>query len=56
MRLASLYALLDHSSLIRPEHLQAAIAVWDYSLASVRLTFGDAIGDPTADKILDAIK
>ncbi|MBI2229505.1 MAG: DUF3987 domain-containing protein [Deltaproteobacteria bacterium] len=56
MRLSALYALLDCSRLIRIEHLKAALALWDYSLASVQLIFGDSIGDPTADKILRTIK
>ncbi len=51
MRLALLYALLDRSTLIRVEHLFAALAVWDYAEASARHIFGTALGDPTADEI-----
>jgi len=31
MRLACLYALLDNSDLVRVEHLQAALALWDFA-------------------------
>lgn len=31
-------------------HLEAALAVWRYSLDSARI-FGDSLGDPTADEI-----
>jgi len=56
MRLAGLYALLDQSLLIKPVHLHAALALWDYAEASVRYIFGNAIGDPIADQILAALK
>jgi Protein of unknown function (DUF3987) len=52
VRLALIYALLDKSKEIRIEHLEAALAVWDYCEASARHVFGDALGDPTADAIL----
>ena len=32
-------------------HLEAALAVWRYSLDSARWIFGDSLGDPTADEI-----
>lgn len=56
MRLACLYALLDRSPLVQRQHLQAALALWDYSEESVRLIFGDALGDPTADEILRVLR
>ncbi|MGE5593429.1 MAG: hypothetical protein ACM3X3_07080 [Betaproteobacteria bacterium] len=56
MRLACIYALLDLSALVRPEHLLAALALWEYVEASARFIFGDALGDPVADTILDALK
>jgi hypothetical protein len=55
-RLSLLYALLDESPTIRAEHLQAALALWEYCEASVRYIFGDAIGDPVADAILNALR
>jgi hypothetical protein len=56
MRLACLYALLDHSVVVRAEHLLAAIALWEYCHGSVRFIFGDAVGDPIADTILQALR
>src|SRR5262249_51435294 len=37
---------------IRAEHLQAALALWDYCEQSVRYIFGDSLGDPLADDLL----
>ena len=56
MRLALEYALMDKSFLIEPEHLKAALAVWQYCEDSARFIFGAALGDPTADKILEALR
>lgn len=56
MRLALLYAVLDESTDIRVEHLYAALAIWDYAEASARHIFGSALGDPTADEILRALR
>lgn len=56
MRLTCLYALLDQSSVLRIEHLKAALAVWRYCQDSVRFIFGDALGDPSADAILRALR
>lgn len=56
IRLAMVYALLDHSRFIRSSHLSAALAVWRYCEASARYIFGDAIGDPTADAILRELR
>ncbi len=56
LRLSALYALLDCSTTIRVEHLVAALAVWDYCEASARYIFGDAVGDPIADRILAALR
>jgi hypothetical protein len=56
MRLASIYAVLDMSCLIRAEHLQAALALWDYCEQSVRYIFGDSLGDPLADELLRVLR
>lgn len=56
MRLACLYALLDHSAIVRAEHLLAAVALVEYCQASARFIFGDALGDPTADTILRGLR
>jgi hypothetical protein len=54
-RLAVLYALLDCSQVVELSHLHAAIAVWDYCEASAAHIFGGKVGEPLADKIMDAI-
>ena len=56
MRLSALYAVADCSTTVRVEHLQAALAVWDYCFASARYIFGDATGDPVADRIREALQ
>jgi predicted deacylase len=54
--LSCLYALLDCSPVVAQRHLTAALAVWKYCEDSARFIFGDAIGDPTADRILQALR
>ncbi len=56
MRLASVYALLDCSAIIRREHLHAALALWEYCEASALFIFGDSLGDPTADETIRALR
>ena len=51
VRLAAIYATLDTSEQIALAHLEAALAVWRYSLDSARWIFGDTLGDQTADEI-----
>lgn len=51
MRLALIYALLDHSEFIRFKHLRAGVAIWEYCEASARFVFGESLGDPVADAI-----
>lgn len=55
MRLACIYALLDCSNLIRLEHLEAALAVWQYSEDSAKYIFGMNSGDKVADEILKVL-
>ncbi len=40
LRLSTLYAALDGSAYVMPEHLHAALAVWDYCEESALLIFG----------------
>lgn len=54
-RLAMIYALMNHSGIVRAVHLRAALAVWEYAEASARFIFGSSFGDPTADAILSAL-
>uniref|UniRef100_E6QID9 DUF3987 domain-containing protein n=1 Tax=mine drainage metagenome TaxID=410659 RepID=E6QID9_9ZZZZ len=56
LRLSAVYAALDCSAIVRVEHLRAALAVWDYCFASARFIFGDATGDPVADRIREALQ
>ena len=56
LRLSVLYAALDGDDAIRPAHLMAALAVWDYCEASAAYIFGDATGDPLADRILESLR
>ncbi len=56
VRLSMIYALLDCSDVIRREHLEAALAVWQYCDASVRYIFGEATGNGDADTILAALR
>jgi hypothetical protein len=56
LRLSAVYAALDCSVTVRVEHLRAALAVWDYCFASARFIFGDATGDPVADRIREALQ
>lgn len=56
IRLAIIYALLERRKEIQPEHLKAALAVWEYAEASARYIFGSVLGDPIADEILRALR
>lgn len=56
LRLSMLYALLDETETIAPEHLDAAYAVWRYCDDSARYIFGERLGDPIADEILRMVR
>jgi hypothetical protein len=56
MRLSALYALLDQSAVVKADHLKAALALWEYCEASARFIFGEALGDPLADEILQLLR
>lgn len=56
VRLATLYALLDQSVDIKPAHLRAAMAAWRYCQDSAQFIFGNSLGDPTADEILNLLR
>jgi hypothetical protein len=55
LRLSLIYAVLDRSPVVRPVHLRAALALWDYADASARRIFGAALGLSVADTILSAL-
>jgi hypothetical protein len=56
LRLSVLYAAIDGSDAIKLPHLNAALAVWEYAESSAKHIFGDATGDPIADRILQALQ
>lgn len=56
MRLAALYAVINRSHQIEVQHLEAALALWEYTEVSARYIFGDATGDPEADQVLEALR
>ena len=55
LRLSLVYALLDGADAIGADHLMAAAALWDYCAGGVRYLFGNALGNPIADRILGAL-
>lgn len=55
-RLSLVYALLDKSDVVHPEHLRAAMEVWRYCENSARYIFGDTLGNRVADAILAALR
>ena len=56
VRISAIYALLDKSRVIRPEHHEAAMALWRYCEQSAQWIFGTSTGDRNADKILTALR
>jgi hypothetical protein len=56
IRVALLHALCEGREMIEPHHLSAAIAVTEYSRASVTYIYGDAFGNVVADTILSALR
>jgi len=56
MRLALTYAILDKSPTIRIDHLTAALCLWTYAEQSARFIFGDSVGDPIADELLESLR
>ena len=51
-----IYALLDCSSKVEVQHLNAALALWDYCERSAAWVFEMGTGNKNADKILAALK
>ncbi len=56
LRLAAIYALLDRSLMIQRVHLEAGLEVWRYAEESARFIWGDALGDPLADELLELLR
>ena len=56
LRLSVTYALLDGHTVVLPEHIKAAEAVWEYARASAAAIFGERTGDTVADQILTELR
>jgi hypothetical protein len=56
LRLSVVYALTDGARQIGIEHLEAALALWGYCEDSARHLFQSTTGDPTADRLYDALR
>jgi hypothetical protein len=56
LRLQVVYALLDESTDIDVEHIEAARAVWQFCEDSTAWLFGLATGDRVTDRLLDAVQ
>jgi len=55
LRLAMLDALVDGDAVIRPAHLQAGLAIWDYAARSVAWATRHTSADPVAEQIHTAL-
>lgn len=56
LRLSLIYALLDGSAVVQPSHLHSALEVWGYCERSAAYIFGDATGNPIADRIVTELQ
>jgi hypothetical protein len=56
IRLALIYALLDGEGEIESAHLEAALALWDYSAQSAAWALRNSTGNPLAEQIHTALK
>jgi len=56
IRLALIYTLLDNNQQIQPAHLDAALALWDYSKRSATWALERTTSDPLAQQIHAALQ
>ena len=56
LRLSLIYALLEAADQIETPHLEAALAVWQYTCDSAAFVFREALGDPVAETLLRALR
>jgi hypothetical protein len=56
LRLSCIFAVLDKKTVIEREHLEAALAVWQYCEDSAKYIFGDSLGNKNADLLLNALR
>jgi len=55
IRLAALYALTSRAELVDVQHLESALALWDYVEESTRAIFAGRTGNRVADRIIGAL-
>ena len=55
IRLALIYALLDGKKEVDVQHINSALALWNYASDSARVLFHDRAVDPIEQKILSAL-
>lgn len=55
-RLSMIAALADKGYFVRREHLETALAIWEYCQGSVKFVFGDNLGDRVSDTLLAALR
>lgn len=55
IRLSMIYALLDGTEILTEKHLTASLSVIDFVSDSTTFLFGEATGNPIADKIMSAL-
>jgi hypothetical protein len=55
MRTALIYAIVDGATKINAEHLQAALAIWEYCEASAQMLFSHLSGDALGDRVLSLL-
>jgi hypothetical protein len=56
LRLSLTFAALNGSKAIGPEHVEAALAFWEYCEESAAYVFGKSTGDARADKLLTTLR
>lgn len=56
LRLSGIYAILDKSAEIKPQHLKAAVGVWEYSEKSIQYIFGEKTGNKLSDRLFVALQ
>jgi hypothetical protein len=56
LRLSLIYAILDCSTVVKTDHLRAALEVWRYCEDSIGYIFGGSLGDDTADAIVAMLR
>ena len=55
-RLSSIYALLDKSDVVKLEHIEAALAVWERCESSAKFIFGGKTGNRLSDEVLEILR